>query len=337
MQHAQHPSERRNRAWLLAWSLVAAACGDDAGAEDGADDDESTSVSTTGGADTSAGSLTTTSADTTADTTAGPTTGVDTTTGDDTTTDADTTTGEPTTTPIVLVHGAWMGGWAWEEVAPLLEDAGHPTLVVELPAHGDDATPPADATLAGYRDTVVATLDGLDGPAAVVGHSMGGMVISEVAEARPDAIATLVYVAAFLPQDGQALFDIAMTDPDSITAMHLVDNGDGTASIDPEWIGEVFCADCSEEQIQSIVDRTRPEPFAPLVTPASLTDDAFGTVRRTYVHTELDMAVSLAAQQAMVAATPVEEVRSLATSHSPFFAEPQMLADTIVELVESAP
>jgi len=253
--------------------------------------------------------------------------------GDDADADSETT-GGASETPIVLVHGAWMGAWAWEGVVPRLEDAGHPTVVVELPAHGDDETPVADATLAAYRDQVIAALDGLDGPAALVGHSMGGMVISEVAEARPESITTLVYVAAFLPQSGQSLFDIASTDAESITAMHIVDHGDGTASIDPAWIGEIFCADCSEDQVQSIVDRTRPEPFAPLVTPAALTDDAFGSVHRTYVHTADDLAVSLSAQQAMVAATPVDDVRTLATSHSPFLSQPQQLAETILDLVE---
>ena len=139
------------------------------------------------------------------------------------------------------------------------------------------------------------------------------------------------YLAAFLPQSGQSLFDIGSADAGSTTAMHLVDNGDGTASIDPAAIGEVFCGDCDD--VQTIVDRTRPEPLMPLLTPAMLTDVAFGSVRKTYVHTELDVAVSLAAQEAMVAATPVAEVRSLATAHSPFLSQPQALADTIVELV----
>lgn len=237
-------------------------------------------------------------------------------------------------TPIVLVHGAWMGAWAWDEVTPLLEARGHATHVVELPAHGDDTTAATEASLAGYRDAVVAVLDGLDEPAAVVGHSMGGMVISEVAQARPQAITELVYVAALLPQSGQSLLDLAMTDPDAITAMHLVDNGDGTASIDPAAIGEVFCGDCDEAHVQTIVDRTKPEPFMPLLTPAMLDDAAFGSVRRTYVHTEMDVAVSFAAQQAMVAATPVDDTRSLATAHSPFFSQPQALSDAIVELIE---
>ncbi|HET6584136.1 MAG TPA: alpha/beta fold hydrolase [Nannocystaceae bacterium] len=325
----RHP---RTRGWLLA-ALLTTACGDDGGAGEGSA--ESTDASTSAGSAASEATSADASTGASTGSSAAESTSADASTSDGETSADGDSTGGGAATPIVLVHGAWMGGWAWDEVVPLLEDAGHPTIVVELPAHGDDATAAADATLASYRDAVLDALDGLEAPAAVVGHSMGGMVISEVAEARPAAIATLVYVAAFLPRDGQALFDIASTDPDSITAMHLVDHGDGTASIDPAFIGDVFCGDCSEAAVQTIVDRTRPEPLAPLLTPASLTEAAFGTVARTYVHTELDAAVSLAAQEAMVAATPVDEVRSLATAHSPFLSQPQMLADTLVELVET--
>jgi pimeloyl-ACP methyl ester carboxylesterase len=307
---------------LLALAL-SSACGDDADAGD-----DSTS---TGSADSSGGT-TATSADSSggADASSSGSSGaVDTSSG------AESTTGELGPTPIVLVHGAWMGAWAWDEVTPLLEAAGHPTVVVELPAHGDDPTAPADATLEGYRDAVLTALDGLDQPAAVVGHSMGGMVISEVAQARPDDVESLVYVAAFLPRNGESLFALGMADPDSQTAAHLVDNGDGTFSLDPAFIGEVFCGDCTDEAVALIVDRTRPEPAGPLLSPSTVTDDVFGAVRKTYVRTEQDAAVSPAGQDAMVAATPVDELRSIATSHSPFLSQPQLLADTIVELVES--
>jgi hypothetical protein len=97
----------------------------------------------------------------------------------------------------------------------------------------------------------------------------------------------------------------------------------------------VFCGDCSEEDVAMILELTRPEPLGPTVTPASLTEAAFGSVHKSYVYTELDATVSLAAQQAMVEATPVDDTRSLATAHSPFLSQPEMLADAIVELVEA--
>lgn len=313
-------------------ALLGMACGDDAGGQsepgssEGSSGGESTGASSSGADSTGASSGGSESS-------GGESSGASSSGGES----SGESTGGAGATPIVLVHGAWVGAWSWDEVVPLLEDAGHETFVVELPAHGDDDTPVAEATLAAYRDDVLAVLDGIDGPAAVVGHSMGGMVISEVAEARPEAIATLVYVAAFLPQDGQSLLDIGSTDAGSILTMHLVDHGDGTASIDPEFIGEVFCGDCSDDDVAKILELTRPEPLAPTVTPAALTDAAFGSVHKSYVHTELDMTVSLAAQEAMVDATPVAEVRSLSTAHSPFLSQPEALASTIVELVLAAP
>ena len=81
---------------------------------------------------------------------------------------------------IVLVHGAFSGAWAWEPVLPGLSAAGHQVQAIDLPGHGDDHTPTADVTLDAYADTVCSVL--AEGAAAVlVGHSMGGVVITQAA------------------------------------------------------------------------------------------------------------------------------------------------------------
>lgn len=247
----------------------------------------------------------------------------------------DDSTGEPAEPrSFVLVHGAWMGAWSWERITPPLEAAGHEVRVVELPAHGDDPTDPATATLDGYRDAVLAAMADAGEPVVLVAHSMGGMVISAAGQAEPDAVEALVYVAGYLPQDGQSLLDLAYMDPGSILGEHLVDHGDGTASIETEAIGEVFCADCSEADVTLLQVNHRPEAFAPLATPITLTDDAFGTLPRFYVHTAQDVAVSPVLQDQMVAASPVDAAATLDTAHSPMLSAPEALADAILELVE---
>src|SRR6185503_15163569 len=133
----------------------------------------------------------------------------------------------------VLVAGAWMGASGWNDVATALRADGATVIVPELPAHGADPAPAGTATLTGYVDRVSAAIDGADGPVILAGHSMAGVVISEVAERHPADIARLVYVAAFLPANGQSLFDLAMSDPDSEVGAHLIFNEDGTAGVDP--------------------------------------------------------------------------------------------------------
>ena len=98
----------------------------------------------------------------------------------------------------VLVHGAWHGGWCWERIAPLLGAAGHEVLAPDLPGMGADRTPFAADVLAQWADFVAGLVRGAAEPAVLVGHSRGGLVISEAAERAPDQIRVLVYLAALL-------------------------------------------------------------------------------------------------------------------------------------------
>ncbi len=87
----------------------------------------------------------------------------------------------------------------------LLRGAGHRVDAPDLAGLGADRTNPAGITLATWRDQIVALADEAVEPIVLVGHSRGGIVISEVAEARPDKIARLVYLAAFLLGDGESI------------------------------------------------------------------------------------------------------------------------------------
>jgi pimeloyl-ACP methyl ester carboxylesterase len=108
---------------------------------------------------------------------------------------------------VVLVHGAFSGAWCWEPVLPGLRAAGHTVQTVELPGSGEDDTPVAEVTLQAYADRVGDAL-GEGAPAVLVGHSMGGMVITQAAAQHPERVAALVYVTAFLPGDGHSLLDL---------------------------------------------------------------------------------------------------------------------------------
>jgi len=98
----------------------------------------------------------------------------------------------------VLVHGAWHGAWCWFKTAPLLQKLGHKVITPDLPAHGIDKAATASVTLAGYSQRIVDVLDACPEPVILVGHSMGGIAITEAAQARPDKVSRLVYVTAFL-------------------------------------------------------------------------------------------------------------------------------------------
>src|SRR5262249_4166697 len=109
----------------------------------------------------------------------------------------------------VLVHGAWHGGWCWRRVRPLLQQAGHDVFTPTLTGLGERAhllSP--EVNLDTHIQDVVGVLECEDLERVIlVGHSYGGMVISGVAERAAARLARLVYLDAFVPQDGQRMLD----------------------------------------------------------------------------------------------------------------------------------
>ncbi len=85
----------------------------------------------------------------------------------------------------VLVHGAWHGGWCWQLSAPMLEQVGHRVLTLDLPGLGDDTTPVQNITLAAYSEAVARVVNAQPEPVILVGHSMGGVAITQAAELLP--------------------------------------------------------------------------------------------------------------------------------------------------------
>lgn len=224
-----------------------------------------------------------------------------------------------------------MDASAWDAVIPLLQAKEYEVTAVNLPGHGADNTPYEQIQLQTYVDAVQNAIGGQS--VILVGHSMAGMVISQLAEAIPDQISRLVYVAAYLPQNGQSLYALSQQDTHSQVGRYWRQDDPqhySPAYIAPEGIREVFADDCSDAIVQRLIDHHKPDALAPLATPVSLTVERFGSVPKTYIHTLQDKAVSYYLQKRMVEQTPVNAVYTLDSSHSPFFSHPAELAGLIV-------
>ncbi|OGO50967.1 MAG: hypothetical protein A2148_03010 [Chloroflexi bacterium RBG_16_68_14] len=233
----------------------------------------------------------------------------------------------------ILVHGAWHGGWCWYKVVPLLEKAGHTVLAPDLPGLGKDKTPVSEVSLALWAEHVCRLLDAQPEPAVLVGHSRGGIVLSEVAERRPDKVKTLVYLSAFLLRSGESLLQVAGKDATSLVVPNLVVADDqSSCMVREEALRDAFYGDCPDEDVTLAKLCLAPEPMAPLATPVSVTEENFGRVPRAYIECLQDRAVPLALQRRMYTDLPCQKVISMDTSHSPFFSAPQALVDHLLAL-----
>ena len=233
----------------------------------------------------------------------------------------------------ILVHGAWHGGFSWRHIAPLLRARGHEVQAPDLPGHGDDKAPASAQTLDSYAARIGGLLDACSGDVVLVGHSLGGLVISAVAEARPERLRRLVYVTGFLPRDGDSLVSICSVDPDNPLNAATIRTPDGkSVTVDPERVGEIFYADCPADDVAFAKTKLGPEPLAVMFQTVQVTPGRFGRVPRAYIHCSRDVALPLFVQEQMVAASPCETVLTLPTGHSPFFAAPEKLAEHLCSL-----
>jgi pimeloyl-ACP methyl ester carboxylesterase len=228
----------------------------------------------------------------------------------------------------VLISGAWHAGWCWDRVVPLLEASGHRVIAPDLLGMGKDLTPLSNVTLAGWADQIADIILAEPEPPILVGHSRGGIVISEVAERVPTKIRTLVYLSAFLLADGETLAETLGLTADTPSAI-LERNADGTTTISPDHVGPIFFNTTSEAWVADAKQKLGPELMAVFFTPLKLTPENFGCVPRAYIECLQDRAVPLALQRAMQAKLPCQPILTLDTDHSPFYSAPDQLADRL--------
>jgi pimeloyl-ACP methyl ester carboxylesterase len=233
----------------------------------------------------------------------------------------------------VLIHGSWHGAWCWEKLTPLLRQTGHQVQAIDLPGRGADRTPPSDLSLATYARRICAELDAATEPVVLVGHSMGGVPITQAAEYRPEKIQTLVYLAAFLPRNGESLVALAQQDTQSQLLPNLTFREDrGDHLVNTQATREVLYADCSDDDAARASQRLVPEPLAPVVTPVQTTPERWGRLPRVYITTLRDRAVGPLLQQQMYTASPCQHVLEVDTGHSPFLAAPDTLAQHLLAI-----
>lgn len=229
----------------------------------------------------------------------------------------------------LLVHGAWHGEWVWEELKKELGKQGHQVFSIDLPGSGDDKTPLLEVSLQSYTDQVCFALESLT-DVILVGHSMGGIVITQAGEVCTDKIKSLVYLTAILPENGQSLMTKGQERPASDQVPYYDFSPDGVSStIKPEKIKEILCNDCTAEQIAYVKSKLTPQANRPLGEPVSITEANYGSIPRYYIECTLDNTIPIESQREMYDHVKCNEVFTLESSHSPFISMPDKLGEIL--------
>jgi pimeloyl-ACP methyl ester carboxylesterase len=234
----------------------------------------------------------------------------------------------------VLVHGAFSDSSVWANITAPLTAAGARVTAIDLPSH--TAADNADAgttTLADYVATAKAAVAAASGPVILVGHSLGGMTITQVAEAFPEKIAALVYVCAFLPENGRSAISYAQTDLESKFGKNFqADAQRGVGTLTRDGLIETVFNRTAESERQAATTTILDEALQPFATPVETTHERFGSVARYYIATTNDCAITPALQQAMLAALPCAKVYSVDADHMPMMSATQSVVEALLEI-----
>lgn len=157
----------------------------------------------------------------------------------------------------LLVHGAWHDGSCWDAIAETLRAAGHRVLAPTLAGHG----PQAGAAVT-HADCVRSVTDAAQQAGGddwvLVGHSFGGTVIQKAAETLHGRLRRLVFVNAFVLQDGESLMDTLPADYARVFEVSARQRGDGTVMLPFEVFRDVFIGDADLDTARRVYDGLRP-------------------------------------------------------------------------------
>lgn len=246
---------------------------------------------------------------------------------------------------LVLIHGAWQGSWSWDAWRPELLRQGWQVHAVDLPGNGcdpHDRTAPAEVSLHLYVEHVVRLLRTLDGPAVVLGHSGGGITASQVAEAAPECVAALVYLAGMMLPAGCTYAGLIARyqeqhpdfDPRGV-GPHLQWSADGLLSTVPAAAAhQIFLQDCAPEAAMQAVAKLQPQPEGGRAMAPSLSAERFGSVPRIYVEALQDQSLHLPLQRLMQELTPGAQRLAIDCGHVPQLVQPQQLSAALLPLLD---
>jgi pimeloyl-ACP methyl ester carboxylesterase len=238
-----------------------------------------------------------------------------------TTTTSTNSTNATTTTPnIVLVHGLWADGSSWNKVIPILQNAGHRVIAVQL----------AERSLAEDVATVKRAIDLVGGPTILVGHSFGGFVITNAAYNNSN-VTGLVYVSAFAPDEGESALDFVPIE--SLPPGLLVIDSGGFAYLNPEMFPQAFAQDvnATEAKTMAVVQK----PAHQSLFPEKSGPPAWKQLPTWFEVSESDHIIPPDAQR-MFAQRMNATTISLNSSHASLVSHPDQIAQLILNATKGS-
>ena len=209
-----------------------------------------------------------------------------------------------------------------------MEKRGHCVAAPDLPAHGDDHSWPFFTSLSKYSAAISNVAASFDEPVIAVGHSMGGMVLTQAMADSPSLFRATVYLCAFVPMHGDSMFSLAQQDRESLGSAGTRFGIRGV-SVRPEKAANLFYSGCSKEDVAWAISQLQIEPYPPLFN--RFKENTTIEVPRTYIGCSEDRAITFGYQRAMASRNGIEMFATMHAGHSPFLSSPEELAGLLTK------
>ena len=232
----------------------------------------------------------------------------------------------------VLIHGTWHGGWAWQGVIRQLEAKGHrayaPTLIGHSPADARVGITHGDCV-----DSVVSYIRRHDlRDVILVGHSFGGSVISRVVEYLPDRIKRLIFLDAFVLEDGQSIYDNLPGFLIELLDQLTQASPDNTSLLPYEVWRDNFIQDAPEEVARVLWEQTTPSPNQPNVEKLDLKAFYSLNIPRSFIYCRQDMTLPPGSwHPQMSSRLGTFKLVEMDGSHEVMFTRPAEVAEKLIE------
>ena len=221
---------------------------------------------------------------------------------------------------VVLVHGGFVDGSGWLGVYRQLTADGFTVKIVQNPT----------LSLAGDAAATRFVLDGLDGPAVLVGHSYGGAVITEAG--THEAVAALVYIAAFAPDKGESVNTLIADPAPGAPVPPILPPRDGFLFLDRDKFHDSFAGDLPADEAAFLADSQVPWGVEALA--GTVTEPAWRAKPAWYLVSTQDRMIPPPAQRAMAARAGALTVEAIG-SHAIYASQPGAVADLIRQAAAS--
>ena len=227
---------------------------------------------------------------------------------------------------IVLVHGGWLGSWYWQPVRGILEGRGWRVETVDLPTvHSPQKS---DLGMQADADTVATAISAIDGPVVVVGHSYGGVPVTQAATSS--TVKHIVYLAAFALDEGESVLAALGGE---VPEWWIVDNGHVTPAPVAPPAGAPPLEGPAAAMVDQLNARTTSQSLAAYTD--TLTQVAWRDHKTTYVITTADELIPVPVQE-MFAARAGSAVEHIASGHFPMLSHPDEIANLLERVAEHA-